>query len=192
MDEYLFIGLLMLVFIGIPVGVGLLLYFIPKRLGYPKASTYLIIGYGLIVLAITFFIVFEDQLFTENNAKRLIEEQGMELIDEFELVNNESMSAIGDYYHTFTLEISERDKNNAVNKIKNSDNFQAENNSVEEVLYMSDKRYFGPKVIQNYETEFAFVREYCEPSGQKGYAPAFRRISISKVKNEIIFEDIIE
>ena len=152
MDEYLFIGLLMLVFIGIPVGVGLLLYFIPKRLGYPKASTYLIIGYGLIVLAITFFIVFEDQLFTENNAKRLIEEQGMELIDEFELVNNKSMSAIGDYYHTFTLEISERDKNNAVNKIKNSDNFQAENNSVEEVLYMSDKRYFGPKVIQNYET----------------------------------------
>lgn len=53
-------------------------------------------------------------------------------------------------------------------------------------------RYFGPKVTQNYETENAYVREYFEPSGREGYAPTFRRISISKTKNELIFEDIDE
>jgi hypothetical protein len=192
MNEFLFIGLLLLVFIGIPVGIGLLLYFVPKRLEYPKTSKYLTVGYGLIVLTITLFIVFEDQLFTESSANKLVEEQGIELIDEFKLVNNESMSAIGDYYHTFTLEISERDKKNAVSKIKKSDNFQTDNNSIEQMLYMSDNRYFGPKVIQNYETENTFVREYFEPSGKEGYAPTFRRISINKVKNELIFEDIDE
>ena len=60
------------------------------------------------------------------------------------------------------------------------------------MLYLSNKRYIGPKVIQNYETKYAFVREYFEPSGQEGYAPTFRRVSISKSKNELTFEDIVE
>lgn len=192
MDGFLLIGLLFLVFIGISIGIGLLLYFVPKRLGYPKTSKYLTFGYGLILLIIVFLIVFEDQLFTTDSTNRLVEEQGIELVDEFELVNNESMSAIGDYYHTFTLEISERDKMKAISEIKNSDNFQTVNNSIEQMLYMSDNRYFGPKVIQNYETEYAIVREYFEPSGQEGYAPTFRRISINKSKNELTFEDIVE
>lgn len=102
------------------------------------------------------------------------------------------MSAIGDYYHTFTLRISESDKQNAISEIKNADNFQSDNNSVDHLLYLSDNRYFGPKVTQNYETEYAFVREYFKPSGQKGYAPTFRRISIDKQTNELTFEDIDE
>ena len=144
------------------------------------------------MLTITFLIIFEDQLFTKNRANKLVEEQGIELIDEFELVHNESMTAIGDYYHTFTLEISEKDKQRAISEIKNSDNFQLDNHSIDYKPYLSKNRYFGPKVIQNYETEYAFVREYFEPSGQKGYAPTFRRISISKSKNELTFEDIDE
>lgn len=192
MDEFLFIGLLILVFVGIPVGIGLLLYFVPKRLGHPKTAKYLTIGYGILVLTITLFIVFEDQLFTKNSAYKLVSEQGIELNDEFDLIQNESMSAIGDYYHTFTLRISESDKQKAITEIKNADNFQSDNSSVDHLIYLSDNRYFGPKVTQNYETESAFVREYFEPSGQKGYAPTFRRISIDKETNELTFEDIDE
>ena len=110
MDEIIFIGLLILVFIGIPVGVGLLFYFIPRRMGYKKVSKYLTISYIIIVLSILLFVTFEDQLFSKNNAKELVEEQGIELFDEFELTNNESMFAINDYYHTFTLQISAKDK----------------------------------------------------------------------------------
>lgn len=192
MDEFLFIGFLILVFVGIPIGIGLLLYFVPKRLGHPKTAKYLTIGYGFLVLTITLFIVFEDQLFTKNSAYKLVSEQGIELNDEFDLIHNESMSAIGDYYHTFTLRISESDKQKAITEIKNADNFQSDNSSVDHLLYLSDNRYFGPKVTQNYETENAFVREYFEPSGQKGYAPTFRRISIDKETNELTFEDIDE
>ena len=168
MDAFVLIGLFILVFIGIPIGIGLLFYYIPKRLGYPKTAKYLTISYGLIVLAIGLLIAFEDQLFTKNNAKELVEEQEFKLQDEFELLNNESMSAIGDYYHTFTIKISDRDKQDAITKIKSSDNYKTDNSSIETILYQqAPDRYFGKKITQNYETENTYVREYFEPSGQK-------------------------
>jgi hypothetical protein len=193
MDILLLIGLFIVVFVGIPIGIGLLFYFIPKKLGYPKTAKYLTITYGLFVLIIGFFMVFEDQLFTKKNAKELVEEQKFKLNDEFKLLNNESMSAIGDYYHTFTLKISDRDKQDAIFKIKSSDNFKTDNISIDTMLYLqAQDRYFGEKIIQNYETENSYVREYFKPSGKEGYAPTFRRISISKINNELTFEDIDE
>lgn len=192
MDEFLLIGLYILAFVGLPIGLACLLYFFPKKLGYPKTGKYLIIIFGILVLTFVLWTVFEDQLFTINNAKELVEEQQILLVDKFELQENKSMSAIGDYYHTFTLKISERDRQNAILKIKSSDNFKLDSSSIDQTLYISGKRYFGPKVTQNYETENAYVREYFKPSGQEGYAPTFRRILISKTKNELTFEDIDE
>lgn len=192
MDEFLLIGLLLLVFVGLPIGLGCYFYFIPKKLGYPKTGKYLTIMYGVLILAFVLWTVFEDELFTKANAKILIEEQQILLVDEFELIDNKSMWAIGDYYHTFTLKISERDKRNAILKIKSADNFRADSNSTESLLYLQQDKYFGPKIIQNYETKNSYIREYFQPSGQKGYAPTFRRILISKVDNEITFEDIDE
>ena len=192
MDAIIFIGLYILVFIGLPIGLIWLFNFIPKKLGYPKTGKYLAIIFGLFVLTIILLTAFEDQLFTKDNAKELVEEQQIIMADEFELTENKSASAIGDYYHTFTLKISDRDKQNAISKIISADNFKKDNSSVDQSLYLSDDRYFGPKVTQNYETEKAFVREYFQPSGQKGYAPTFRRISISKSDNELTFEDIDE
>ncbi len=192
MDAFFLFGTLILVFVGLPIGLGLLFFFVPKKLGYPKTAKYLTIIFGLLVLTIVLWTVFEDQLFTKNNAKELVEEQQIRLADKFELEKNKSISAIGDYYHTFTLKISEHDKQDAILKIKSADNFKAENGSILNLPYQQEDRYFGPKVIQNYETKNAYVREYFQPSGRQGYAPTFRRISISKTDNELTFEDIDE
>lgn len=192
MDAIILIGLYILVFIGLPIGLIWLLNFIPKKLGYPKAGKYLAIIFGLFVLTIILWSAFEDQLFTKDNAKELVEEQQIILADEFELTENKSTSAIGDYNHTFTLKISDRDKQTAISKIISADNFKKDNSSVDQTIYLSDDRYFGPKVTQNYETEKAFVREYFQPSGQKGYAPTYTKISISKLDNELTYEDIDE
>jgi len=143
------------------------------------------------VLTLVLWTVFEDYLFTKGNAKELVEEQQILLAEKFELKENKSMSAIGDYYHTFTLEISDLDKQNAILNIKSAETFKGKNSSIESLLYQQD-RYFGLKVIQNYETENLYIREYFQPSGRKGYAPIFRRISISKEVNELTFEDIDE
>jgi hypothetical protein len=191
LDNFLFFGLLILVFIGLPIGFGILLYFIPKKLGYPKTGKYLTIIYVLLVSAFVLLTVFEDKLFTNDNAKALIEEQQILLDDKFEITENKSASAIGDYYHTFTLKISDNDKRNAISKIKSANNFKPKNIEIDDLLSQrTSDRYFGKKVIQNYETENSFVREYFEPSGKKGYAPTFRRISISKSENLLKFEDI--
>ena len=191
MDSILFVGFLILVFVGLPIGLGLLFYFVPKKLGYPKTSKYLTIIFGLLVLTIILWTVFEDRLFTKNNAKELVEEQQILLADKFELEKNESTSAIGDYYHTFTLKISEHDRQNAILKITTSKDFHISEDITDNHPYNYD-RYFGPKVIWNYENKYSYVREYFQPSGRQNYAPTFRRISISKTDNVLRFEDIDE
>lgn len=89
------------------------------------------------MLTLVLWTVFEDRLLTKNNAKELVEEQQIVLTDKFDLKENKSMSAIGDYYHTFTLTISERDKQNAILKIKSADNFKANNSTIDQMLYLS-------------------------------------------------------
>ena len=189
MDEFILIAYLIVVFVGIPVGIGLLLYFVPKKFGYQKAGKYLTIIYSLLVFAVVVFAVFEDEFFTGSNAKELVQKQGIILNDDFQLKDNESMWAIGDYYHTFTLEISEGDKINAINKIKKSENFKPLGEPISDLYFDSEDRYNGKKRTQNYETEKSFVTEYLKPNGD-GYAPTYRRISVSKNNDELVFEDI--
>ena len=143
------------------------------------------------MLTVIFFIVFEDKLFSKSDARELVEEQGFKMTDDFELLNNESSSAIGDYYHTFTLKISEHDKQQAIQKIKRSRDYHKSQDVIDNLPYKYD-RYYGPKIYWNYENSFSYVREYYQPSGHKGYAPTFRRISINKSNNELTFEDIDE
>jgi hypothetical protein len=191
MDTFYLISLLALVFVGIPILIGFLLYFIPKKLGYPKLGKYLTFGFGCIIILFVLAEVFGDQLFTKNAAKKLIEEQEILLNDNFELTHNKSMSGIGDYYHTFTLIISDNDEKNAIEKIKKSVDFKKINEPIKDLLFENrNNYYFGEKQTQNYETENSFVREYFKPSGKENYAPTFRRIIIYKGENKLVFEDI--
>ncbi len=173
-------------------GIIYLFYWIPKKLGYPKAgrvlATILTLSLGTaIVLA-----VFEDELFTKSDAEELLAEQNVKLKDNFEIIENKSMSAIGEYYHTFTLRVSEKDKIGIMREIKRSSNF-AVLNEAESTRYSDNTKdyYTGPKRIKNYETETQFVRELFEPKG-KGYAPTYRKIKIDKTEKKLIFEDIDE
>lgn len=134
-----------------------------------------------------FMVVFEDELFSKEDAIELLEEQNLFLKDNFKIDNNKFSSAIGEYYHTFTLSISEKDKNRLIEEIQSETDFKG--TGTEELLYSSIDKYNGPKVSQNYKTELYYVREYLEPNGA-GYAPTFRKISISKKENKIKFEDI--
>ncbi len=161
--------------------------------GYNKRAKYLTILFGSVILAIALFLIFEDQLFTGYEAKKLVEEQNIQLHDEYMLLDNSSSSAMGgDYFHTFTLSISENDKNEAIKAIRSSKDFTTDLKSINGTLYLTKDRYLGPTITQNYETENAYVREYFKPSGTEGYAPTFRRISISKSENKLTFEDLNE
>ena len=185
------IGLFALVFIGLPIGLIFLFYWIPKKLGYAKLGKRLAIILGLLFAVLVLCFVFEDQLFFKKDARKLLAEQDIYLVDNFSITNNKSMSAIGDYYHTFILEITKNDKEIIINQIKNSPNFKGLKDEKLDLLHSNEDRYTGKKMIQNFEDSFQFVREYYEPNG-KGYAPTYRKIEIDKKENKLTFEDIDE
>ena len=179
-----------LIISAIVVGIIWLSFWLPKKLGYPKFGRYFSITVGILIGLYVLSGIFEDELFTKNNATEFLTEQNIKLNDDFEIKENKSMSSIGDYYHTFTLKISEKDKVKIINEIKNSKNFNLDKET--EIYFDNRKDYYeGPKKIKNYESEKQFVREIFEPNG-KGYAPTWRKIEIDKKESLLIFEDIDE
>ena len=184
--------LICVVLLLIAGGIIYLFYWMPTKLGYPKAGRILATVITLSLSITVLLAVFEEELFSKNDAEELLAEQDIILTDNFEIVENKSMSGIGDYYHTFTLRVSEKDKKAIINQIKSSSNF-AVHRELESTRYADNSKdyYTGPKRVKNYETETQFVRELFEPKGE-GYAPTYRKIEIDKTENKLIFEDIDE
>lgn len=193
MDEIVFkIILFLAVLIPIAFCVWLIyiLYSIPKKNGQKITGLILSSIVGLFFIYIVFSMFFEDKLFSKDEAKNLLEKQNIILNDDFEISENKSISGIGDYYHTFTLKISEADKTKIVMEIGNNSNSIVDEKSVPEITELTD-RHFGQKVIQNYETKDKYVRKTFQPNG-KDNAPTYQVVTVEKSKNEIIFEDIDE
>ena len=184
---FLIAGILILILVVIIIGIVWLCFWIPKKFGYPKFGKYFSIIIGIIIAIFILTEIFEDELFSKNDAKELLKEQNIVLIDEFELTENKSMSGIGDYYHTFTLKITSHDKNKIIREIQKSKNY---NSDLKTENYFKNREdyYNGPKRIKNYETENQFVRELFQPNGDN-YAPTWRKIEINKKSNLLIFED---
>jgi hypothetical protein len=185
MGAYIIVFLL---FLALIVGLIWLSFWLPKKLGYPKFGKYFSIIIGVLISLFILSEIYKDELFSKNNATELLAEQNIKLNDEFELIENKSMSSIGDYYHTFTLKISEKDKARIINEIKKTRNFNIDKQT-ESYFENREDYYNGPKRIKNYETEKQFIRELFEPQGE-GYAPTWRQIEIDKNENLLIFEDI--
>ncbi len=188
MEIFIIVGI---IFLAVAVGLTFLSYWIPKKFGYPKVGRYLAITLGILFSILSIYTIFEDQFFFKRDARKLLNEQDIHLTDDFEIIENKSMSGIGDYYRTFSLTISEHDKQLIIEQIKKSENFKGLKDNKSDIMHSTD-RYFGHKQIQNYEDENQFVREYFEPSGKKNYAPTYRKIEINKTDNKLIFEDIDE
>ena len=190
MDEFFLLITLVAVFIGVPALVAYLLYKIPLKLGYPRAGKNLLLMFGLLVFGFILYVMFEDLFFTRSDAQKAITEQGFNLKDKFKLTTNTSSSAIGDYYHTFTIRVSAEDKSNAINQIVRSGNFTRCSEVTNDLMYTKDC-YTGPILTRNYETVKTYVHEYFKPNGD-GYAPTFIRISVNKDGLDLVFEDIDE
>lgn len=185
---WLLIILLTIIFVG---GTIFLAYWIPKKYGKRK------LGIGLTILVTLIFatpilsFVFEDFLFFKSDVKEILNEHGIELNDDFNLKSNE-MTGISDFYHRFELEISENDKRKLTEWILKSEGYK---DSLPEMFDIrSDKpRYSDSKqeFIMTYQNKWNYVYEYYKTNKQ-GYTPTQDRISISKEKNKLTFERILE
>lgn len=191
LNTILFLGLLTLVFIGIPIGLGVLLYYVPKKLGYPKIAKYLTISYGLLVISFGLYFAFEDHFFFKSNAIELLNEHNVVLEDPFKIISNRSGGFL-DYSHQFTLSISHSDKEKLINQITSSDNYQEKVNDMFDLR--TDKLRYSDNdttFTANYQNKWNYIYEYYKPN-KKGYKPTWDKILISKTKSELTYLRVLD
>lgn len=179
------IGYLLLI-----IGIIYLSYWIPKKFGKKKLG--IIISRTLIIVTLIIFllIVFDDKIFLKSDARSYLSVQRIELKEDFKIKNNES-GGFMDYYHKFELEISNNDKQRIVDQIKSANNYQKENNNSFYLPDLAENRSEGDTLFANYQTDWEFKTAIFYPNG-KGYTPTYRVISISKDKNELTFEELLD
>ena len=177
-----------LIILLVPILIGYVIFRLIKHYSQIRYAKYFAIIYSLFLIGLILSVVFEDELFSKNDATELVEDLNFKLNDDFELIKNESFSGIGDYYHTFILEISDNDKNRLINEIKSSPNFMNDSIYSTRKLVYPD-RHKGKKTVWNYQNKTSYVREYFQPNGE-GSAPTNRIISLDRISNELRFDDI--
>lgn len=158
---------------------------VSKRLGYKE------VGYGIstailiIFLYVPFSFVFDGFFFSKSDAKNILEENRIVLLDDFEF-ERKSISGIMDYILDFKIRISESDKNQIIETFKTyeyrviNENFQMSNlySQIPKTL-ISDTILFA-----TYKTENFWNLERIKVI-QNGYMMTNDIIQISKNENNI-------
>lgn len=189
MDFMTFWVLLLSTGILVIAGIIYLSYWIPKRMGHRKAgvviSRTLLVATVLGILA----IVFSDELFFKSDVEEILARHDIQLKDDFEILSNSS-GGLMDYFHTFQLSISERDKEQIISKIRSSDDFTVDTRNR---FYLPDKigRYSSTTIKANYENDESFKRETYQ-TFQEGYAPTHEIITVHKGSDRLTFEQVID
>jgi energy-coupling factor transporter transmembrane protein EcfT len=173
--------------VGFCWAITRLFFHIPNKLGYRKVGLFLSYFVGLIFLIFFTFIFFEDKFFTKTDAKEILKDEEIILRDEFIITKNKSSFAIGDYTHSFDLEISESDKNRLISEIKNSKDFKKQGEPVIDVFQNIDQ-FKGKLILQNFETEGHFIKRRFQSDG--GYW--VKTVYIDKKSNVLSFVYIDE
>lgn len=144
--------LLVVLGIGIAILSIRIIYRKIKVSRHPRTVTFII---SFLILLFSNIIFFEDELFfSKEDAKYFLEEQEIELIDEFKFDDIRNMSNIfeGSTGGAFSILLSERDKKNIISQIKKSNNFNSR-----------DRQENYP--IVNYEIDGSFYQEVVGRNG---------------------------
>jgi len=180
-----------LIVIAIAARLAFLYYRAPRQFPYPKTAKAIAVLIGIVLITITVLVIFEDKLFSKRDVRKVLTKVNVNLTDEFKIIENRSTSAAGDYFHTFLLEISERDKQLIIDQIKSAAKFKELNAATGDTNKYLMNNAVKKEAPQNYEEEFQFVREYIEPSKQR-YPPIRRIVKIDKKNNRLLFIEYTE
>lgn len=158
MDEFILGFIFFIIFIGIPLGFLWFLYFIGTKLQNRKTGITLVSVFSGIYLMCILYVIFEDHLFFKSDAEKILRKAGVVLSDDFKIKDNRTANAIGDYYHTFTLEISKKDKEKLLKSFKaKSDSLKIRNIEYLE-YYENDYGYIKETLgLDRYDKEYIFI-----------------------------------
>lgn len=138
---------------------------------------------SIIVAGIFALILMEpwisDWTFNKSEAKEILSFHNFKLKDDFEIVRNES-GGLRDYYHSFTLKISDSDHLKIVQEIRAAENFQVESARLNALSNNASNDTL------NYETNISIVREYYSNEKMKDGTYHFL-FQLSKKKSELSY-----
>ena len=148
-----------------------------KKIG--TISALIISGFFLLIIMQPWI---SDWTFNKRDAQKILTYHGFNLNDNFKIIRNES-GGFRDYYHSFTIEISDSDYQTIAKTIRNSNNYQGLITDLTKQLPMAGYRTFD---TVNYETNYHIEREYF--SQQKMDDGTFHfHFQLSKTKDELSY-----
>ena len=141
---------------------------------------------AIIIAGIFLLIVMQpwisDWTFSKRDAQEILSHHDFQLNDDFEILRNES-GGFSDYYHSFTLKISDSDYQKIANDIRSSKNFSGLRTDLTKQTPSAD--YKSADGV-NFETNYHIEREYF--SKQKMNDGTFHfRFQLSKTDKELSY-----
>lgn len=192
MDSFIiFWGIIILLFIALVVGLIFLAYWVPQRLGAKKLGLWLSGILTSTILVSFLATVFEDKLFFKSDVQEKLNAHRFELKENFEIISNKS-GGVMDYSHQFRINISQLDRERFIEQIKSATNYKTE--TVEMFDLREGKIRYSDKdtlFIANYHDKWNYIYEYYKPNSQ-GHKPTWDKIMISKTKNELVYERVLD
>jgi len=183
---YTLYALIFLIWFCIPGLFICLIYWILKKSGRKKLGTIVSIVLILSFLIFKLFLLFDDLLFSKSDARKLLSEHHITLNDDFKIISNQS-GGLRDYTHQFELSISEKDKQSFIDQRSWSDKMDERI----EVHTTAVDRYEGDTLRANYHDNDSYIYSMYRPNG-KGIVPTFITIRVSKSKNTLTYEEILD
>jgi hypothetical protein len=139
---------------------------------------------SVVILTTTFLLIvmqpwISDWTFSKKDARELLLYHGLELKDEIKILENES-GGLRDFYHSFTLKISDADYERIVKRIKASKNYVGLFTDLTQTPTADYKTYD----TLDYETDYHFNREYFSKQQMDDGTYHFR-FQLSKTDKEL-------
>ncbi|MDX9799054.1 MAG: hypothetical protein RBT05_09375 [Bacteroidales bacterium] len=133
-----------------------IVYWAFRLFGRKKVGTIVTLVIAGLFLLIAMQPWISDLMFNKKDAKEILSYHGFELKNDFKILKNES-GGFRDYYHSFTLEISDSDYRDIAKKIRSADNYQGLITDLTKQLPRADYKSYD---TVNYETNYHIEREY--------------------------------
>jgi len=148
--------------------------------GKPKLGTISVVILSTTLLLIVMQPWISDWTFSKKDARELLLNHGLELKDDFKILENES-GGLRDFYHTFALKISDADYEQIIKRIRTSKNFAGLFTDLTQTPTAEHKSYD----TLDYETNYQFEREYFsrQPLDDGTYHFRFQLSKTDKVCN---------
>lgn len=169
--------LLFLVFI-------ILLYWIPRKLGYPKTGIILVLATITLLISFVLYQIYVDKFFEKSTIRTNLRYNEIVLLDNFKILEFETNLTQNQYYQT-QIKVSEEDKNNIIATIKNANNYQ-EINNIEQITVDDSSNELYDLVIMNYKQNKVYIRKsYLKTETE---SPIWDSISINESNNILSYK----